>query len=177
MIAVLSVAVTCWGLWNMLKPQTTTKPAESLKGILMEHIKYLPEVYQAHECYSKQLHNDTCALFIYRYYPSGCSPCYLDDLSELKLFQKTIGRDVVLALPAYANNDRNSRVRMVNEISDFRYRNIPADSLSFPIHNGEEKRYFAVIDKQGRIGMVFFPVKGRQDLTRRYFKEVASYFE
>jgi len=49
MIVVLSAVVTCCGLWVMFKPQPAAKPAaESLQGFLMEHVKYLPEVYHAH---------------------------------------------------------------------------------------------------------------------------------
>jgi hypothetical protein len=101
----------------------------------------------------------------------------LDDLLGLKEFQKIIGRDIALILPAYPANDRNSRIRMANETEGFKCRNIPADSLALPMSASEgEKRYFAVIDAQGRVGMVFFPTRGRSDLTRRYFNEISRFF-
>ncbi len=176
-VTVLSTVVICWGLWIMLKPRSAAQPAELLQGILMEHIEYLPGVYRAHENYAGQLQNDTCAVLIYRYSQNTCAPCFLEDLSDLGEFCKTIGRDNVMVLPAYPSNDRNSRMKMNSEINGLEYRNIPADSLALPIHKSEgEKRYFAVLDAQGRVGMVFFPVKGRQDLTRRYFREIARFF-
>jgi len=176
MVATISSVVLCCGLWIKTKPQASGQPAESIQGILMEHIEYLPEVYRAHENYVNCLHEDTCAVLIYRYSSSGCSPCYMDDLSELKEFRKAIGKDITLVLPAYPTNDRNSRIRMANETMGFKYRNIPADSLLIPVHNGVEKRYFAIIDSKGQINMVFFPVRGRPYLTRQYFREVARFF-
>ena len=66
---------------------------------------------------------------------------------------------------------------MSNEMKGFKYKNIPPDSLALPVRNGEAKRYFAVIDEHGKLGMVFFPVRGRNDLTQRYFQEVARFFQ
>ena len=83
-IASLSIIVLCWGLWILLKPDSTAQPAESLQGILMDHIKYMPEVYRAHEDYSNRLHDDTCAILIYRYTPNVCNSCYLEDLFDIK---------------------------------------------------------------------------------------------
>ena len=178
MVATLSVVILFCGLWVMFKPDTAEQSAESLQGILMEHIEYLPEVYRAHDNYANCLYKDTCAVLVYRYSSGWCSSCYLDDLADLKDFRKTIGWDMALVLPAYPINDRNSRIQMYNETTGFRYRNIPADSLALPKRaGGDEKRYFAVVDKHGKIGMVFFPVRGRQDLTRMYFRRVERYFK
>jgi hypothetical protein len=176
-VAALSAIVVCWGLWTMLKPYSTARPAESLQGILMEHIEYLPEVYHAHENYAGRMHNDTCAVLVYRYSSGMCNPCYQDDLMDLKEFIKTIDRNKALVLPAYPSNDRRSRMQMNSETNGLNYRNIPADSLTLPASASEgEKRYFAVINTQGRVGMVFFPTRGRSDLTQRYFNEISRFF-
>lgn len=176
-ITVLSAAVICWGLWIMFKPHSAAHSDELLQNVLMEHIEYLPQVYRAHENYAEQLHNDTCAVLIYRYSSGMCTPCYRDDLMDLKEFVETIGRDRVLVLPAYPSNDRRSRMQVNSVTNGLRYKNIPADSLALPLHESEgEMRYFAVADAQGRVDMVFFPVKGHQNLTRRYLHEVAHFF-
>ncbi|MDR2040316.1 MAG: hypothetical protein LBQ60_20560 [Bacteroidales bacterium] len=175
-IVALSATIICFGLGVMIKPRTTAQPAESLQSILMEHIEYSPEVYRAHENYAGQLYNDTIML-IYRYSSRMCTPCYQDDLIDLKEFIEIICRNVVLVLPAYPSNDRRSHIRINSETQGLKYRNIPPDSLALPIHADEgEKRYFAIMDTQGHVGMVFFPEKGRQDLTRRYFREIAKFF-
>ena len=65
MVAALSVAVLCWGVWIMFKPRTAAQPAESLQNVLIEHIEYLPEVYRAHENYADSIRNDTAAILVY----------------------------------------------------------------------------------------------------------------
>ena len=160
----------------MYKPHAPAQPSESLQGVLMNHIEYLPEVYRAHEKYSGLLQNDTCVL-IYRYSSNMCTSCYLDDLMDLKDFFEGIEKNRVLILPAYPPNDRRGRMQINSETNGFRFRNITTDSLAFPISKSEgEKRYFAVVDTQGRIGMVFFPTSGRRDLTQRYFQEIVRFF-
>jgi hypothetical protein len=161
----------------MLKPNKAAQPSESLQNILMEHIERLPEVYRAHESYAGQVHDDTCAMLVYRYSSTMCNPCYQEDLMNLREFIETTGRNRVLVLPAYPLNDRRSRMQINSEPQGIRYRNIPSDSLALPVHVDEgEKRYFAVIDARGRVGMVFFPVRGRNDLTRRYFQAISRHF-
>ena len=184
MVAVVSVLVTCWGLWALFKPQphfpdqfSGLLPG-SLHGVVMEHVEHLPDVYRAHDSYAQRLHDDTCTILIYRYSPGGCSPCFLEDLADLKEFLKRIGKDIALVLPAYPADDRNTRIRLTHEMEGFRYRNIPADSLAMPVCVGKgEMRYFAIIDEQGQVGMVFLPVRGRKDLTQMYFKEVSRFFQ
>jgi len=41
-----------------------------------------------------------------------------------------------------------------------------------PLYGGEEKSYFAWIDKEGEIGMVFLPDKDNAAQTRQYFQEI-----
>ena len=179
MVAVMSVAVTVLGLWALRKPQPRSleQTTGSLQGVLLDHVEYLPEIYRAHEDYSVFLHNDTSATLIYRYAPGGCSPCYLDDLTLMREFRQTMDKDFTLALPAYPANDRNTRIQIAHETEGFNVRNIPADSLALPAGKGSDVRYFAVIDQHGRVGMVFFPVRGRNDLTRQYFKRVEKHFQ
>ena len=177
-VAALSAVVLCWGIWAMLKPPATGQPADSHQDVLMKHIEYISEVHHAHEDYAVQFHNDTSAVLIYRYSPDMCAPCYQEDIYSLRVFQESIGRDVVLALPAYPVYDRISRARIINETEGFKHRNITADSLAIPVSSRYGAlNYFAVLDTQGRIGMVFFPVRGRPELTQRYFREVLRYFQ
>jgi len=174
-IAALSVLVVCFGLWVISKPNNTTRRLRaSLQTILIDHVLYIPKAYHVHDNYTEQLLNRT---LIYRYSQNSCAPCYLEDIFELDELGKIIGRDNMLILPAYTEYDRNSRITINSEVRGLNYRNIPPDSLPLPINKaGEHLRYFAVIDEHGDVGMVFFPTRGRQDLTRLYFKEVERYF-
>jgi len=143
-ISTLCALVMCWGGWVLFKQRIESHPAE------LNYEDHLQEVVRAHENYSARLNVDTCTILIYRYSFAMCSPCYQEDMYELYEFSKTIDRNKVLTLPAYSSNDRYSLMRIKSEIKNFNYRNIPADSLVFPKRNGEEMRYFAVIDKHGQ---------------------------
>jgi len=177
MVAALSVIVLGCGLWVILKQPPKAKRSTQLpqSSILMEHVAFTPQVYKAHGFYPEQLHNEASPIIVYRYSPAGCSPCYHEDLFELEEFGNTIGIDKILVLPSYSAYDRNSRIQISNEIREFNYRNIPPDSLAIPVSVREgEKRYFAVLDADGHVDMVFFPARGQQKLTRQYFQMVAA---
>jgi hypothetical protein len=60
-----------------------------------------------------------------------------------------------------------------NMLHNLNYRNLPADSLCIPLskQDGTEKRYFAVINKKGEIGMVFFQDKTIKFIYFDYFQQ------
>ena len=70
------------------------------------------------------------------------------------------------------SNDRNSRVHINSELAKYNYRNVPVDSPLIPIYNGEPQSYFAYVNNEGQIGMVF--IHGRKNVNdiRKYFFEV-----
>ena len=96
MICTFGVVVIIWWGWKISKPSTSQNVSLSLHRILMEHIEYLPDVYRAHDKHFVRLYNDSNKAFIFRYSPGGCSPCYFEDLNELRDFQKSIGKDIAL---------------------------------------------------------------------------------
>jgi hypothetical protein len=118
--------------------------------------------------------NEKYPVLIYRYSNAMCQSCIFEDIIELKNFQKTIGKDNILVLPDYPK-DRGSIIQLKNELADFRYKNIPSDSLIIPVNNIEGyQRYFAVVNKYGNIEMVFFPKRNCPELTKMYFTEIAK---
>jgi len=60
--------------------------------------------------------------------------------------------------------------------ANFNYRNLPKDSLCIPTSEQDsiEKRYFALINGDDEIEMIFFPRKDHQELTRLYFTEISK---
>lgn len=112
---------------------------------------------------------------IYCFSENMCDECIYQDLSELYEIQKDIGKNNVLLLPAYGT-DRTNQIILRNKFSNFRYINIPVDSITFPFHrgNGMEQRFFVFTDESGRIRSLFFPKKNRQGLTHIYLNSVKS---
>ena len=111
-------------------------------------------------------------ILIYRYSDDMCAGCIFEDLENLKTFQNKIGKDRILVLPAFDNNARN-RARMLYELVDFNYRNFPLSSMVIPILDTmESQQYFAVINSNGEIDMVFFPKMGYSAITKAYFEKV-----
>jgi hypothetical protein len=101
-----------------------------------------------------------------------CEGCIFEDLENLKVLQKQIGKDRILVLPSFSNNSRN-RARLLYELADFNYRVISLTSLVIPTLEARGPLpYFAVINSQGNVEMVFFPRLGYSTFTQAYFKEV-----
>jgi len=108
---------------------------------------------------------------IFRLVNTSCNICLNKLLKELLNFQEELGKENILIFPAYPN-DRISRIQLSADLEKFNYLNIPRDSLLIPVVDGEEKSYFAWINKEGEIDMVFLPDKDKPQQTRRYFQEV-----
>ncbi len=120
---------------------------------------YLPESYEKPK-------------LIYRYSDFMCGGCIFEDLENLKDFQKKIGKDHILVFPDFNNNRRNL-VRHRYELAAFNYHVLSADSLVIPMYETDGARqYFAVVDCDGKLEMVFFPKRGHSAITLAYFKEV-----
>jgi hypothetical protein len=137
--------------------------------LFMTNIRCIPGVIRSYESI-KNIYGRKNTLF-FRYVNTSCSSCTDIYLNEILSFQEEIGKDNVWIFPAYPN-DRMSRIRLSADLEKFNYKNIPRDSLIIPMHEGEEKSYFAWINNEGEIDMVFFPDKGKALLTRDYFLEV-----
>ena len=137
--------------------------------IVLEQVIMSSKVYCSPDFNLKLPNNLT---LVYRYSNHICQTCIVEDLMELRDFQQKIGKEKILVLPAFPE-DRNSKIKLNNELSGFNYQNISIDSLILPRHETEgEKRYFAVLDNEGKMEMVFFPKNGFPNITRAYFKEV-----
>jgi len=120
----------------------------------------------------QELIGDKTPVLIYRFAKNTCGVCIREDLSEIELLQQEIGREKVLLLPAYPNS-RESRIEMSNIFNKFNYLNMTLDSFFMPIQPcGSPQRYFALIDSNRNLTMVFFPQKGETDLTQLYFSHI-----
>ena len=176
-VTALTLVVLLWGFWLKFGTSPTAFHTEGYHEIMKKHIEYVPYVVRTHENAIVGLHDDAKSVLIYRYSDRMCGPCYSADLKELRLFMETFRKLKCIVLPAYFDDNRSNRIKMAAETEGFSHINIPPDSLPLPINsNGEDMRYFAVLDKHGQVGMVFFPTRGRQDLTRLYFNEIKRFF-
>lgn len=145
--------------------------SEAIQNTVTDQAVFSSSVYNSRNDW-KRIKDTLILILIYRYSQAMCHTCIVEDLDELQKFQEQIGKGKILVIPAYAQ-DRSSEILLKNELSDFRYINIPVDSLVIPTsESGEYKRYFAFIGKNGDIEMVFFPKINYPQFTRSYFKEV-----
>ncbi|GAB6008832.1 hypothetical protein [Dysgonomonas reticulitermitis] len=118
--------------------------------------------------------NGKYSLLIYRYSKNMCNSCIEEDLSELYNYQSIIGKDKILVLPAY-DDTRDDKIILMNELSRFNYKNLSGHNLLVPVDlDMITKRYFACIDSIGKISMIFFPIRGKQELTQTYFSEISK---
>jgi len=136
---------------------------------LVSNVHLIPEIICSYDKV-KNIYGKKNVLF-FRYVQTSCSTCFDSQLNELLTFQEEIGKEHIWIFPAYPD-DRGSRIQLSNELEKYNYRNIPADSLLIPVYDGEPKSYFAWLNDEGEIGMVFVPDRNNVHHTRQYFLEI-----
>jgi len=137
--------------------------------MFIKNIFLVPEIVRSYER-SKGIYRQNNILF-FRFVNNSCNSCLDSQLNELLLFQEELGKDRIWVYPAYPD-DRNSRIQLASELAKFNYRNIPADSLLIPTYEGEKRSYFAWINDEGEMDMVFIPDRSNVFYTRQFFIEV-----
>ena len=153
------------------KRDTRTAAMQELSEMLFEQVSLASPVY--HSYHNNKIDFDKkFPILIYRYSDGMCDPCLHEDFKNLNDFQKKIGEENILVVPAFPE-DRNNMIRLKNELASFNYKNIAVELLHIPTDESEvARRYFAIIDTEGNLEMVFFPRKGHTHLTRSYFTAV-----
>jgi hypothetical protein len=152
-------------------------PAKDISEISDLPEMYLEQVLLASNVYNSFISNrlefnSKLPILIYRYSYDMCQACVYKDLEMLNSFQGRIGKENILVLPSFPEN-RSYMIQLKNDLASFNYKNMPVDSLSIPTDEIEgSKRYFALINNEGNIEMVFFPRKGQNQRTRIYFNEI-----
>ena len=156
-------------LINFTHSKNQPKPEQKHNELFLLNIHCVPEIIRSYEKI-KDVYGKKNTLF-FRYVQNSCSSCLDSQLNEVLIFQKEIGKDYVWIFPAYPN-DRNSKIRLGNELAKFNYRNIPSDTLLIPTFNGEQKSYFAWINNKNEIDMVFIPDRNDVYYTHKFFLEI-----
>jgi len=141
--------------------------------VLITNVIYTLEIVRSYESV-KEFYCKNNILF-FRYAHNTCSNCIFNYLVETLALQEEIGKEHVWIFPAYPE-DRSSRLQLNSELSKFNFRNIPTDSLFVPTYNGEQKPYFGLLNKEGKIEMVFIPDINNKLYTQKFFREVKSLF-
>ena len=181
---VLCIVLLSLGIWKSIKLDDSLKKVSTLTGQLsafeyywIYNLKLNSQIYNnfyTNNITIREKIGKKSNILIYRYSKYTCGSCIQEDLQEIEFFQNKIGKNKVLLLPAYPDN-REGRIELSNILSKFNYVNIPPEIFLIPSQDGEfMQRYFAVIDKEGNLTMVFFPQRGETDLTRTYFLEVKN---
>lgn len=153
--------------------------------------EYAESIFEKYEILADFVTNDFCLdfttdmnhiitnknVFIYRFSDDMCKSCIYEDLMLLRQFQSEVGYEKVLLLPAYGE-DRNSQIRLSNELKNFQYKNISDKIITFPVDKqiNIKNRYMAYINCNGGIEMFFMPIKGEVELTKRYLSKIKENF-
>ena len=131
-----------------------------------------------------QHRNESDSLFgqapvlMYRYSQFSCDGCIQVELDALYSLQNEIGKKHIRILPAY-DDTRNNRIKLLHMLHRFNYRIIPVEDFLMPADCDDRglKRFFAFINKEGSIGMIFFPEVSKPQLTKHYFSEIKKILE
>ena len=136
---------------------------------LMANIRLTPDIVRSYD--SIKEYYDFRNILIFRYTQNTCQICLDSQLNALLAFQEEIGKAYVWVLPAYPD-DRNALIQLNTDLAKFNFKNIPAALLLIPKSYDESKSYFAWVNSEGEIEMVYVPDRSNVQLTRRYFDEV-----
>lgn len=142
------------------------------KDELIDYTVHISDIIKAHQEFSNII-ADSIAMYkfpvlIYGYPENECGMCINKDLKQLYNFQKTIGKEHICILSIFSKN-RNNKNRLKNELQSFNHKNIP--QLKYITH-----RYYALIDSNGSVEMIFLPQLDRTNLSSTYFETIKSYF-
>jgi len=183
LLGTLLIFLMSFGFWKQKELELYWKRTSMLEDRLIEsencRISYLKLYSPIYNNYSdnKSLFQEKIghksSVLVYRFSNQMCAVCFQEDLYEIEQFQKEIGKEKILLLPAYPD-DRMGMLELSNVLAEkFHYINISLASLIIPFYEDDYlQRYFAVIDKDGNLTMVFFPRLGEVNLTRKYLSEV-----
>ena len=130
---------------------------------------FVPDIIRSYEKVKDNIGQKNILFF--RFVSNSCNTCLDSQLNALLAFQDEISKEYIWVFPAYPD-DRNSRIQLAAELAKYNYRNIPADSLLIPVYEGERRSYFAWINDEGEIEMIFVPDRSNVHHTRQYFLEV-----
>ena len=178
----LLIAFLSFGVWKLLELDKCLKMKIVLESqwkdseqMWIENLKLSSQIYGNYvknKDFIQEIIGNKTSVLIYRYSKYMCEGCIQEDLQEIEFLQEEIGKDKILLIPAYPDN-REERIELTNVLAKFNYvNNTSIDSFLIPSEEGYYlQRYFAVIDKEGNLTMVFFPRRGEKNLTRIYFSE------
>lgn len=148
---------------------------ENIKDSYIKNIVNSSKISRSFNCNYEYIFSKTKMkppILIYRYPMNMCYTCLQQDLSTLLDLQSIIGKERILIFPSFEYT-RDNVIKMNNELHKFNYVNISIDTLIIPLNqDGIRQRYFALINKDQSIDMVFFPNRKDEDLTEIYINEV-----
>ena len=181
-LCILSIVFFSFGIWKSIELDNSLKKKSSLeRKLLISEYHWIDDLKLYSMIYSNFFTNNIVIqekigkknnILIYRYSFFTCESCMQEDLQEIELLQNEIGKNKILLLPAYPDN-LQGKIELSNVLAKFNYVNIPIESFLMPSQDVNFiRRYFAVIDKDGNLTMVFFPRSGETNLTQIYFSEV-----
>ena len=183
LLVALIIILLSYSMWKKSESDAYRKRIYSLEGQLLEsdnnriaRVKLYAPVYIHYlnnKSYIREKTGSKSSILIYRFSKNMCDVCVQEDLHEIEQFQKDIGKEKIVLLPDYPD-ERKGMIELTNVLSSkFNYVNIPIETLLIPANEDSHlHRYFAVIDDDGNLTMLFFPRTGETDLTRLYLSEV-----
>ena len=138
----------------------------------IENLKLYSQIYydfSNNKVLIQEKTNSKTSVLIYRFSKYMCESCMQEDLADIERLQKEIGKDKVLLLPDFPDN-REGMIELNNVLAKFNYVNLPDEVLLIPSQDGNyPQSYFAVIDKDGNLTMVFIPLRSKYR-WKRFFK-------
>ncbi|HEY3373044.1 MAG TPA: hypothetical protein VGK10_19495 [Prolixibacteraceae bacterium] len=115
-------------------------------------------------------------VLIYTYSGGECNKCILEDIYALKKKFKKNNENDVIVLPVMENT-KNVNISLNADLVGINYKRLNRELVKFPYLNGNQRRFFAILTRNGKILLPFFPEVSAPDRTIAYLDFVfAKYF-
>ena len=104
---------------------------------------------------------------IYTYSGEECIKCIRQDIFALKEKLRTNNINNVIVLPV-AENSRNVNIGLNADLEGFNYKRLNKGLVKFPYQDGIQRRFFAILTRNGKMLLPFFPEVSSPERTNAY---------
>lgn len=114
----------------------------------------------------------TSPLLIFAFTKDECNKCIVADISLLKNEISLISEENVIILPVFENS-RNTNIYLKADLDGLKYKRLDKGYIKFPQRiDGSSVRFFAILTKQNKVVLPFFPSNEYPERTKTYLNFV-----
>lgn len=122
-----------------------------------------------------KLENNNSYGLIYLYGGDECGSCISSDLEVVReVFEENLDNFFVLPV---IDSSRVVEVKLSAELNEFNFKRMNRNDIKLPSIGGKSKRFFAIMDYEGKLSELYFPNKSLIYKTKLYLNFVKRKYQ